>query len=133
MTAVESVVEIKDSESMVNRGSLKWQSVVRSLFRVVSFVECFTWVGMLSGMALKYLINGNGIGVTIFGWAHGITWLCYLAAALLAAVTFRWKVWVLLIGSVSSTLSLLTWPFERWMLKTGRIDTDGDPAGGRQR
>ncbi|MCW4466815.1 DUF3817 domain-containing protein [Glutamicibacter sp. MNS18] len=130
MTAVESVVDVKGRESMANRGSLRWQSGARSIFRVVSFVECFTWVGMLTGMAFKYLINGNGIGVTIFGWAHGITWLCYLAAALFAAVTFRWKVWVLLIGWVSSTLPFLTWPFERWMLKTGRIDVDGSHEPG---
>ena len=103
------------------RGSRAWQGFSRALFRTVAFIECVTWIGMLTSMAFKYFINGNGTGVTIFGWAHGITWLVFLASATLAAWTFRWPVWIWLAGCIGSALPFLTWPFERWMLLSHRL------------
>lgn len=106
----------------IPRGSEAWQRSVRAVFRFISFFECLTWVGMLTGMAFKYLINGNGLGVTIFGWIHGVTWLVYIVVVVVALVTFRWKIWVGLIGLIASVFPFLTWPFEAWMLRSGRIE-----------
>lgn len=126
MSVIESSTHPVAAEQRRPLGTAAWQTAIRRFFQVVSIVECFTWVGMLTGMAFKYLINGNGIGVTIFGWAHGVTWLCYLAAAVVTAVTFRWKIWVLVVGAAASTLPFLTLPFERWMAKSGRLVVNAD-------
>ena len=104
------------------RGSARWRQGIRRLFRIVSFVEVVTWIGMLTAMVFKYFINGNAMGVTIFGWAHGLTWLAYLVITTLTAFTFRWKIWVWLTGCVGSGLPFLTWPFEYWMMKSGRLN-----------
>lgn len=128
MTSVPTVetLTVESSDSVKTpRGSLAWRGGVRAFFRIVSFVEVVTWVGMLTGMLFKYVINGNGIGVTIFGWAHGVTWLVYLVALVLATVTFRWNLLVALVGAVGSGFPFLTWPFERWMMISGRLELTG--------
>ncbi|WP_313812922.1 DUF3817 domain-containing protein [Glutamicibacter sp.] len=109
-------------ENLPPRGSVSWQQGIRQLFRIVSFVEVVTWIGMLTAMVFKYFINGNAMGVTIFGWAHGLTWLAYLVITTLTALTFRWRIWVWLTGCVGSGLPFITWPFEYWMMKSGRLD-----------
>jgi integral membrane protein len=45
-------------------------------------LEAATWVGLLIGMAFKYLpANGSEIGVKIFGPLHGAAFLLYLPIA----------------------------------------------------
>ena len=104
------------------RGTLGWQQGIRRLFRIVSFVEVVTWIGMLTAMVFKYFINGNAMGVTIFGWPHCLGRYGYLVITTLTAFTFRWKIWVWLTGCVGSGLPFLTWPFEYWMMKSGRLN-----------
>lgn len=129
-TAETLSVELR-SDAPEPRGTLAWRRGVRAVFRVVSFVEVVTWVGMLTGMLFKYVINGNGIGVTIFGWAHGVTWLVYLVALAVATLTFRWRLPVALVGALGSMFPFLTWPFERWMMRSGRLELTGRPRHAR--
>lgn len=107
------------------RGTAVQQRWVAGAFRGIALLECLTWVGMLTSLLFKYVINGNALGVTIFGWAHGITWLLFLASALAAALVFRWKIWVFLLGCAVSTLPFLTWPFELWMVRSGQLRISG--------
>lgn len=97
----------------------------RRLFRIVAVVEAFTWAGLLVGMAFKYLINGVETGVHVFGPLHGGAFIAYVAVTLLAARTFGWRTSVLLAGLAASIPPLVTWPFEAWADRTGKLTVNG--------
>lgn len=89
-------------------------------FRVAAALEATTWLGLLIGMAVKYLGGGEG-GVTVFGPIHGVVVLGYVAATLWAASVFGWggrTVWKALLASVPPLGSVV---FERWATRTGRL------------
>lgn len=95
--------------------------LIRRAFRITAITEAFTWVGMLISLAVKYPLQGSPLGVTIFGWIHGIVWIAFVVACLTAAIWFKWSWWIPIIGLLVSTLPFLTVPFEMWMQRTGRI------------
>lgn len=95
--------------------------VAATSFRLTTLVETFTWVGLLTGMLFKYVINGNGMGVTVFGWIHGTVWLACVAAILLAGVVFRWNPLVIVVGLAASVLPFLLVPFAWWMTRSHRL------------
>ena len=94
-------------------------------FRVTAFAEAMTWVAMLTAMLFKYAINGYAFGVTVAGWAHGTVWLAFVAACIAAAIRFRWRVWIALVGLIMSGLPFLTIPFDYWMERSGRLRRAG--------
>lgn len=111
-------------------------TTVRTLFRTIAVIEACTWAGLLVGMAFKYLINGVETGVHIFGPLHGAAFVAYVAVTLLAARTFGWRPPILLAGLAASIPPLLTWPFEAWADRTGRLSrsepaVEAEPAGRR--
>ncbi|MCH9641014.1 MAG: DUF3817 domain-containing protein [Actinomycetia bacterium] len=73
-------------------------------FRVIALAEAASWVGLLIGMYFKYLgAPRTEVGVQIFGPVHGAIFIAFVAAALLAGITFNWglRAWLLaLLGSV---------------------------------
>lgn len=95
--------------------------MIRLIFRTAAITEAVSWVGMLIAMLIKYPLQGSPLGVTIWGWVHGIAWLVFIVACILAAVRFRWAWWVVLIGLVTSVLPFLTVVFDVWMERTGRL------------
>lgn len=107
--------------SLTNDSPAPAARVIRLLFRSFAIVEAFTWVAMLTAMLFKYVINGYAFGVTVAGWAHGTVWIGFVLSCLLAAVYFRWPVWVAAVGVVTSMLPFLTVPFEFWMERSGRL------------
>ena len=98
-------------------------SPARLAFRVTAVVEACTWVGLLIGMAVKYLGSGDETGVHLFGPLHGAAFIAYLLANLWAAVRFEWARGVIVLGIVASIPPLATWAFEAWALRTGRLAT----------
>ncbi|MCQ9368338.1 DUF3817 domain-containing protein [Brevibacterium sp. 50QC2O2] len=98
-------------------------SAFRLLFRSAAIIEACTWVGMITALIVKYPLAGSPMGVTVFGWIHGIAWILFVLACLAAAVRFRWTWWALPLGLVMSVLPFLTVPFDIWMERTGRLST----------
>ena len=97
------------------------------LFRAVAAFEAFTWVGLLLGMAFKYLITQNEIGVQIFGPLHGAAFVAYLLVTLLAAVRLRWGVWPTLVTLAASVPPLTTLVADWWLHRTGRLVPVAEP------
>ncbi|MCG8919625.1 DUF3817 domain-containing protein [Actinokineospora sp. PR83] len=98
-------------------------------FRAVAFAEAVSWVGLLVGMFFKYVTESGELGVKIFGPVHGFVFVAYLLVTALAAREYRWNRWTTVWAVVCSVPPLATLVYERWALRTGKLD----PIGGTHR
>jgi integral membrane protein len=98
---------------------------VRTLFRAAALVEAATWLGLLVGMAFKYLISGNETGVHVFGPLHGAAFIAYTVMTLVAAGTYGWRPRTTILALAASIPPLATWPLEAWADRTGRLSRVG--------
>jgi integral membrane protein len=96
-------------------------------FRVVAFAEAATWLGLLVGMAVKYVGSGSEAGVQVFGPIHGVVVLVYVAITLLAARRLRWGGRTIALGLLASVPPLTTLVFEAWAERTGRLGIASRP------
>lgn len=101
---------------------------IRIAFRTAAIVEAVSWLGMITALVIKYPLAGSPLGVTIWGWVHGIAWIAFVLACIGAAVAFRWPWWAVPIGLVMSVIPFLTVPFDLWMERTGRLGDRGTTA-----
>jgi integral membrane protein len=92
------------------------------LFRAVAVAEAFSWAGLLVGMYFKYLTDAGELGVKVFGPVHGAVFVAYVVLTLVVARTQRWSLWVTFVGLASAVPPFTTLVFERWTLRTGRLD-----------
>lgn len=90
-------------------------------FRAIAVIEALTWVGLLIGMLFKYVINGDPLGVRIFGALHGAAFLAYVPVTLAAATRFRWSLGVTALGVAAAFPPLGTLLFDAWIARTGRL------------
>lgn len=98
------------------------------LFRMAAIIEAITWAGLLIGMAFKYLINGDEVGVRIFGSLHGAAFIAYLGMTIAAAVRFRWGFRVAAIGVLAAIPPFFTVFFDLWVERTGRFREEQEAA-----
>ena len=108
------------------------QRLVLRVFTAVAVLEAFTWVGLLTGMFLKYVppvADRTEVGVQVFGPVHGAAFVAYLVLAVLAWRVLRWSWGTLLTALVCSVPPLFTVLFEVWAARTGRLT----PTRGRVR
>ncbi|WP_207890857.1 DUF3817 domain-containing protein [Rhodococcus sp. Eu-32] len=97
-------------------------STTAKRFRFVAVLEAFTWLGLLIGMAFKYIpADGNEIGVKIFGPIHGAVFVIYVLIAIVTAVKLKWNVVTTLLALVASIPPFGTVVFEVWAARTGRL------------
>ena len=100
------------------------------LFRVAAVAEAFSWLGLLTGMFLKYVIHAGQGGVPVLGMVHGVVFVVYLLATVIAAKVLGWRPWTILFALLSSIPPLFTWIFEKWALRAGKLDDRRVPTGG---
>lgn len=89
-------------------------------FFAVAIAEACSWVGLLVGMYMKYLGDGNEIGVQIFGPVHGGLFMAYVAAILVLTRREDWSMRKLVIGLLCSVPPLASIWFERKVAKDRR-------------
>ena len=95
---------------------------VAGRFRLVALAEAVSWVGLLIGMYFKYLgTPRTEIGVKIFGMAHGLVFIAFVAMAVLAAIAFRWSAKTCLLALLASIVPLASVMFLIWADRTGRL------------
>lgn len=98
------------------------QDKIRTLYRTIAVFEALTWAGLLVGMTFKYLINGNQLGVRIFGSLHGVAFIAYVAMTFAAARTFRWSPKLVALGLGASIPPFTTLLFDRWVEGIGGFE-----------
>jgi integral membrane protein len=94
---------------------------VAAAFRTVALAEAISWIGLLAGMFVKYVLQTSEIGVQLFGPIHGTVFVAYVAVALLASRALRWSRSTTLLALVSSVPPLATVWFERRASRTGAL------------
>ena len=98
-------------------------------FRLVALLEAVSWVGLLAGMYFKYLASApTEIGVKIFGMAHGLFFIAFVVAALLAGFAFKWTIGTWLLASIAGIVPLGSVIFLIWADRTGRMGVEA-PSG----
>lgn len=100
-------------------------SVLYRLFFAVAIAEAVSWLGLLSGMYVKYLGSGDEIGVKIFGPIHGVLFVVYVGCVLLLAREHSWSKKKIAIGLACSIPPLASVIFER---RVNRDRQDREPA-----
>ncbi|WP_432278654.1 DUF3817 domain-containing protein [Nocardia carnea] len=95
-------------------------------FRFFAVLEAISWLGLLIGMAFKYLPEeGNEIGVKIFGPVHGTIFILFVLVALLAAREFEWNWKTTVLALLSSIPPFFTVLFEVWAVRAGKFAANG--------
>ena len=105
---------------------------VARAFRVVAVAEAVSWVLLLAGMFVKWVLKTSEVGVQLAGPVHGAVFVVYVAVALLAWRVLRWTPQTAFLALLASIPPLCTVWFERWALRTGRLpvgETAPTPAG----
>ena len=91
-------------------------------FRFVALFEALTWLGLLIGMAFKYLpTEGNDAGVQFFGPLHGGAFLLYLPICAWTIWRLRWGFFVGLVAVLAGFPPFGTLLFEVWVTRSGRM------------
>ncbi|MGY1691607.1 DUF3817 domain-containing protein [Geodermatophilus sp. SYSU D01105] len=96
-------------------------------FRAVALAEACSWVGLLFGMFVKYVLATSERGVQIFGPIHGGIFVVYVLVALLAGRVLRWNLVTTGLALAASVPPLATLWFDRWATRTERLPLP-DPA-----
>jgi integral membrane protein len=90
-------------------------------FVAAAILEALGWIALLLAMYVKWIADGGERGVEIFGPIHGVLFIVYLVATVIAAERLRWTRTELVIGLASGVPPLFTVLFERWMAARGRL------------
>ncbi|GLY65909.1 DUF3817 domain-containing protein [Amycolatopsis taiwanensis] len=92
-------------------------------FRVAAVAEAFSWAALLIGMFLKYVVHtAHEGGVPVLGMVHGVIFVIYLLTTLAVFKPLGWKRKTLLLALLAAVPPLFTWWFEKWALRTGKLD-----------
>lgn len=90
-------------------------------FRVIAIAEAVSWLGLLAGMFVKYVLESGEAGVQIFGRIHGGVVLVYVVVTLVTARRHRWSPTQIVVGLLASIPPLATVVFERWAHRQGLL------------
>jgi integral membrane protein len=91
-------------------------------FRLIALAEAVSWVGLLTGMYFKYLgTPRTEIGVKVFGMAHGLIFIAFVATGLLVGIACKWTAGTWLLALLASIVPLCSVIFLIWADRTGRM------------
>jgi len=102
------------------------QTVSRA-FRAVAIAEAVSWVLLLAGMFVKWVLRTSELGVQLAGPVHGAIFLGYVLVSLVAWRVLGWAPRTAVLALAASVPPLCTVWFERWAQRSGRL-----PVGGAQ-
>ena len=104
--------------------ALSHPRTVARAFRAVAIAEAVSWVLLLAGMFVKWVLRTSELGVQLAGPVHGAVFVAYVLTTLLAWRVLRWTPDTALRALVASVPPLCTVWFERWARRTGRLPVD---------
>ncbi|MCZ2859055.1 DUF3817 domain-containing protein [Blastococcus sp. VKM Ac-2987] len=98
---------------------------VATAFRIVAVAEAITWIGLLAGMFVKWVLQTSELGVQVFGPIHGGVFVVYVLVALVAARVLRWSAGTTVLALAASVPPLATVWFERRATRSGELPARG--------
>jgi integral membrane protein len=101
--------------------SLTEPRTIAGVFRAVAIAEAVTWVLLLAGMFVKWVLRTSEVGVQVAGPVHGAVFIAYVVVTLIAWRALRWDPATALLALAASVPPLTTLWFERWAARTGRL------------
>ncbi|WP_369139267.1 DUF3817 domain-containing protein [Modestobacter versicolor] len=101
---------------------------VARVFRVVAIAEAVSWVLLLAGMFVKWVLGTSELGVQLAGPVHGAVFVAYVAVTLVAWRVLRWSPGTAVLALAASVPPLCTVWFERWAQRTGRLPVAAAPS-----
>lgn len=90
-------------------------------FKITSFAEALSWIGLLIGMFFKWIVQSGDVGVRVFGPIHGTIFVLYVISLIWVSVARKWPAKEALLGLVSSVPPLMTLWFERRAARRGLL------------
>ena len=96
-------------------------AAVARLFRVVAVAEAVSWLLLLAGMFVKWVLRTSEVGVQVFGPVHGGVFIAYVLVTFLAWRVLRWSPSTAVLALAASVPPFCTVWFERWAGRTGRL------------
>jgi integral membrane protein len=90
-------------------------------FRIAAVAEALSWVGLLAGMFVKYVLGTSEAGVQVFGPIHGGIFVVYVLLALATARVLRWRTGTTVLALAASVPPLATVWFERRAVRRGHL------------
>lgn len=106
--------------------SLTEPRTVARAFRAVAIAEAVSWVLLLTGMFVKWVLRTSELGVQVFGPVHGAVFIAYVLVTLLAWRVLRWSPGTAVLALGASIPPVATVWFERWAQRTGRLPVGDD-------
>lgn len=94
----------------------------KSLFKFFAVAEMFTWALLITGLIMRATVGIPAELFTLFGGAHGLTFLGYGVIAALVGVNQRWKFFKIVLGIGLAIVPFATYPFERYLSKTKSLE-----------
>ena len=90
-------------------------------FRIVAVAEACSWVGLLAGMFVKWVLKASEVGVHVFGPIHGAIFVAYVVVAVVTSRVLRWSPRTTVLALVCSVPPLATVWFERLATRNDRL------------
>lgn len=94
----------------------------RNVFRTFAVTEAITWLGLLAGMFVKYVVGTTEAGVQVAGPIHGVAFIAFCLATVVISIDQRWSRRRMVLGLLSAVPPLMTIWFDRHVEKAGGLD-----------
>ena len=94
---------------------------VATAFRIVAVAEACSWLGLLAGMFVKWVLSASEVGVHVFGPIHGAIFVAYVVVALVAGRVLQWSPRTTVLALICSVPPLATVWFERLATRNDRL------------
>ncbi len=101
--------------------SLTAPRTIAGVFRAVAIAEAVSWVLLLGGMFVKWVLRTSEVGVQVAGPVHGAVFIAYVVVTVLTWRALRWDPGTALLALAASVPPLTTLWFERWATRSGRL------------
>jgi len=96
----------------------------RNVFRALAITEAITWLCLLAGMFVKYVVGTTEVGVQVAGPIHGVAFISYCLVAVVVGIDQQWSRGRLLLGLASAVPPLMTVWFDRHVEARGGLDDE---------
>lgn len=106
---------------MVRMGNVFDLSTVAKRFRFIAVLEAISWVFLIVGMVFKRLPEPVLWPVKVFGMTHGIIFVLFVIATVMAARELAWSAKTTVLALVSSIPPFCTVLFEIWAVRSGKL------------